>query len=104
MMTVDPQVICPGYVVFARPDGSHGQSGIGPFVGVVEDMLTRDGLDYVHVRGALQNVNELFLPLAEVRLTGNQQVHLQLAVEDLVGQAWHRPLDAMALQPSGFWG
>jgi hypothetical protein len=104
MMTVDPQAISSGYVVFARPDGSRDQSGIGPFVGVVEDVLTVDGLHYVHVRGGLQNVNELFLPLAEVRLTCSQQVHLQLAVEDLLGQAWQLPLGAAAARPSGFWG
>jgi hypothetical protein len=104
MMTVDPQDISSGYVVFARPDGSRDQSRIGQFVGVVEDVLVVDGLHHVHVRGGLQNVNELFLPLDAVRFVGSQQVHLQLAVEDLLGQAWHLPLDAAALQPSGFWG
>jgi hypothetical protein len=49
-------------------------------------------------------VTELFLPLAAVRFVGSRQVHLQLAVEDLLGQAWHRPPGQAALQSSGFWG
>lgn len=104
MMTVDPQLIFPGYVVFARPDGSHGGCGVGPFVGVVQDMLVVDGLHYVHVRGGLANVDELFLPLSAIRFVGGRQVHLQLAVEDLLGETWHLPPGEVALQPSGFWG
>ena len=103
-MTVDPQVISSGNVVFARADGSHGGCGVGQFVGVVQDVLAVDGLNYLHLRGGLENVNELFLPLAEVRLVGNRQVHLQLAVDELLSRAWQRPPGEVALQASGFWG
>ena len=41
-MTVDRQAISSGYVVFARPD-ERDYSGVGPFVGVVDDVLTVDG-------------------------------------------------------------
>jgi hypothetical protein len=103
-MTVDPQVISSGNVVFARADGGRGGCDVGQFVGVVEDVLTIEGRNYLQVRGGLENVNELFLPLAEVRQVGSRQVHLQLAVEELLGQVWQRPPGEVAVQASGFWG
>ena len=103
-MTVDPRTICPGYVVFARPDGLVERGRVGPFVGVVETVLYVDGAPYVHVRSGLPDVGELFLPLAEVRLVGCQQVHLQVAREDLLGQAWRLPAGDTAPPAVGYWG
>ena len=100
-MTVDRQAISSGYVVFARPD-EYG--GVGPFVGVVEDVLTIDGDHYVRVRSGLEDVKELCLPLAEVRRVTSHQVHLQLDVEDLDRQAWPLLPRGAALQPVGYWG
>jgi len=102
-MAVDRQAISSGYVVFARPD-ERDYSGVGPFVGVVDDVLTIDGRPYLRVRGGLEDVKELLLPLAEVRTVGSHQVHLQLAVEDLSDQAWHQPLKEAFLRPGSFWG
>ena len=102
-MTVDRQAISSGYVVFARPD-ERDYSGVGPFVGVVDDVLIVDGRHYVRVRGGLDDVKELLLPLAEVRTVGSHQVHLQLAVDDLSDQAWHQPLKEVVPPPDGFWG
>jgi hypothetical protein len=102
-VTVDQQAISSGYVVFARP-GDRDYSGVGRFVGVVDDVLSVDGRHYLRVRGGLEDVRELLLPLAEVRTVGSHQVHLQLAVEDLSDQTWHRPLQEAVLRPGDFWG
>jgi hypothetical protein len=102
-MTVDRQTISSGYVVFARPD-ERDYNGVGPFVGVVDDVLTVDGRHYVRVRGGLDDVKQLLLPLTEVRTVGSHQVHLQLAVEDLTDRAWHQPLKEAVLRSGDFWG
>jgi hypothetical protein len=84
----NPGLIQSGYPVFASPtDGALGR--IGQFVGVVEDVRIHRGGYCVHVRGGLEGANELRLPIAAVRAVHGHQVHLNLSVEDLLGQPWH---------------
>jgi hypothetical protein len=80
-----------GLPVFAHHVDTHNRLGIGQFVGVVEDAVSSDGQEYLHVRGGLENVRELFLPMSAVRTIVAGQVHLNLSTEDLVGQTWHTP-------------
>jgi hypothetical protein len=87
---VDAASIQPGYTVFAhRVDGA-GRAGVGQFVGTVQAVVERQGIHYVHVRGALQQTDELFIPIAAVRAVVHHQVHLSLSLADLVGEAWHQ--------------
>jgi nucleotide-binding universal stress UspA family protein len=87
---VDPALIQPGHPVFACQVDREGHVSVGQYIGVVQGVLTRSDVYYVHVRGGLGRANELFLPLGAVRAVGGGgQVHLNLSVEDLVGQAWH---------------
>jgi hypothetical protein len=80
-----------GLPVFAHHVDAYNRMGIGQFVGVVEEDLVGDGGEYLHVRGGLENVRELFLPMSAVRTVMGGQVHLNLSAEDLVGQTWHTP-------------
>ncbi len=88
---VDLREIHPGCPVFAHRVDTAMHADPGQFVGVIEDVLDREGVHYLYVRGGLEGASELYLPLAAVRAVAGKQVHLSLSVEDLVGQAWHRP-------------
>ena len=57
--------------------------------GVVEDVLVHRGGYCLHVRGGLEGANELCLPMTAVGAVRGHQVHLNLSVEDLLGQPWH---------------
>jgi nucleotide-binding universal stress UspA family protein len=87
---VEYGTVQPGYLVFAH----HGDPGChvdpGQFVGVVGDVLERDGVHYLHVRGGLERANELFLPIGAIEAVVGKQVHLKLSLEDLAGRAWHQ--------------
>jgi hypothetical protein len=78
-----------GYPVFARPADPAKDFELGQFVGVVDDVIESRGTPYLHVRGALEQARELFLPLGAVRAAGGHQVRLNLAPADLLGQGWH---------------
>jgi nucleotide-binding universal stress UspA family protein len=86
---VDAASIQPGYTVFAHRVDDADRAGVGQFVGTVQAVVEGQGVHYVHVRGALQQTNELFIPIAAVRAVVHHQVHLRISVEDLLGEAWH---------------
>jgi hypothetical protein len=86
---VDAASIQPGYTVFAHRVDDADRAGVGQFVGTVQAVIQRQDVHYVHVRGALQQTNELLIPVAAVRAVVHHQVHLSLSVEDLLGNAWH---------------
>jgi len=88
---VDPQLIRPSYAVDAHHVDARGRSDLGQFVGVVHAVITQQGVHLLHVRGGLGHANELFLPMGAVQAIGGKQVHLNLSVEALAGQAWHQP-------------
>ena len=90
-MAVDPGTILSGYQVYAHEVDASGQASRGQFVGVVQGVLDHQGAHYVHVRGGLENANQLFLPVAAVRGVVGKEVHLNLSLQELAGQAWHLP-------------
>jgi nucleotide-binding universal stress UspA family protein len=97
--TVDYQAIQPGYPVYAHHIGPAHRADLGQFVGVVEGVLEHQGRHYVHVRGGLEQANELFLPVGAIHAVVGRQVHLHLSPEDLAGQVWH--LAPSATRPTG---
>jgi len=88
---VDLQAIRPGYAVYAHQIDARGHSDLGQIVGVVHAVIAHQGMHLLHVRGGLSHTNELFLPMGAVQAVGGKQVHLNLSVEALAGQAWHQP-------------
>ncbi len=88
---VDPQLIRPGYAVYAHRVDARGHADAGQFVGVVHAVIAQQGVHIVHVRGGLEHANELFLPMGAVQVIVGKQVHLNLSMEALAGQAWHQP-------------
>ena len=80
-----------GYSVYAHHIDPTNHADLGQFVGTVVEVLERNGLHFVHVRGGLDAPNELYLPIAAVRAVVGKQVHLDLSAEDLAGRAWHMP-------------
>ena len=93
-MAVDPSSILPGYSVFARPAILGGGPVAGQLVGVVEDVIERQGRHYIRVAQGMDRASELYLPILAVRDVVGKQVHLDLTAEQLLGQAWHLPPDA----------
>lgn len=83
------RTVQPGYRVFAHHGESGHHGGAGQFVGVVEDVIEHQGHRYLHVRGGLEQANELFLPIGTIRAVGGKQVHLNLSLEGLLGRTWH---------------
>lgn len=80
-----------------RPDFEvHASDG---YVGWVEEVVLRHGIEYLHVRGGLMGDTHYFVPLeAVVRVEpgphGRGKVHLSLSTVDLAGAAWHEPPQA----------
>jgi hypothetical protein len=89
---VDPQLIRPGYTVYAHHVDARGHSDAGQFVGVVHAVIAQQGMLILHVQGGLRHANEWFLPMGAVQVIGGKQVHLNLSAEALTGQVWHQPV------------
>jgi len=87
---VDYDTVQPGYLVFAHHVDPGCHVDPGQYVGVVGDVLERDGVHYLHVRGGLERASELFLPLGAIDAVVGKQVHLKLTLEDLAGRVWHQ--------------
>ncbi len=90
-MKVDPASVRRGARVFAHHVDPHNHVDVGQFVGVVEGVIACGDVHYLHVRGGLEEANELYIPLAAVRAVVGQEVHLNLSAEELAAQAWHEP-------------
>lgn len=88
---VDPSTIAAGYGVYAHHVDRNNHADLGQYVGDVQEVLDRHGAYYLHVRGGVQGANELWLPLATVRAVAGEEVHLNLSMEDLAGEAWRVP-------------
>jgi hypothetical protein len=90
-MELDASRIQPGAKVYAHHyDGQH-RPDTGQFVGMVVEVLERDGVHYLRIQPALDHDDDLYLPLAAVQQAVGDQVHLNLSPEDLAGRVWHLP-------------
>jgi hypothetical protein len=92
-MAVDPSAILPGYSVFARPAILAGGPDSGQYVGVVEDVIEQQERHYLRVAPPIAEASELYIPILAVRDVVGKQVHLDLTMEQLLGQAWYLPPD-----------
>ena len=90
-MEQDASRIQPGASVYAHQDDQRHPADVGQFVGVVTELLERDGVHYLQVQSALDHDDHLYLPLGAVRLVAGDHVHLRLSPQDLAGRAWHLP-------------
>jgi hypothetical protein len=78
--------VLPGYRVYAHHVDARNQLDLGQYVGSVEDILTCGDVHYLRVRGGLEGMNELFIPLGAVRVVGPKQVHVTVSLEELAAQ------------------
>lgn len=95
-MAADPGSILPGYSVYAHHVDRDNHIDQGQFVGTVHGVVESHGHHYLHVQGGLERMNELWIPIAAVRVVVGKHVHLGLSSEELVGEAWHRPPSRVA--------
>jgi hypothetical protein len=95
-MAVDPSAILPGYSVFARAAILAGGPDSGQFVGTVEEVIERQGRHYLRLAPPMTGASELYIPILAIGDVVGKQVHLDLTMEQLLGQAWHLPPDTGA--------
>jgi len=90
-MELDARRIPLGAKVYAHHLDGQQRRDTGQFVGVVVEVLERDGVHYLRVQSALDHDDHLYLPLGGVQQAVGDEIHLRLSPEDLAGRVWHLP-------------
>ena len=58
-------------------------------IGEILDVLTRDGVRYLHILRFGAGGDEIYVPTIAVRQVVGNHVYLDVTAAELLGQAWH---------------